>query len=201
MIFSGSHTGLDANTPVPSSAAMFCLRAGTRDLHEALEADPLVMRQFESRAGLARMLSSWYGFLLPFEADLIRSAPPFADFIRNRSKLHALRQDLAAHGISPSDVRLCEVLPQIDSCDQALGALYVLEGSTLGARVLAAQIEKQLGLHNGAGYSFFLGYGFRTGSMWHEFSDLANRFLAASACEAIAAARSTFSCLHRWLAA
>ena len=201
MIPIGSHAGVQANTEVPNAPAMSCLRAGTRDLHEALEADPRVMRQFETRAGLAKLLSSWYGFLLPFEVELIRNAVPFSDFIRSRSKLHALCQDLAVHGISPSRVRQCEDLPEVGSCQQVFGALYVLEGSTLGGRMLAGQIEKHLGLHDGVGYSFFLGYGIRTGSMWHEFSDMANRFLAASASEAISAARSTFSCLHRWLAA
>ena len=203
MIHTGSQAieNAGALTQAPYANAMLCLRSGTRDLHEALEADARVMRQFETRAGLAKLVCSWYGFLLPFEARLIRNAAPFADFIRSRSKLHALRQDLAVHGISHSGVPLCEALPSLDSCQHVFGALSVLEGSTLGSRVLAGQIEKRLGLHDGAGYSFFLGYGVRTGAMWHEFSDLANRFLAASACEAISAARSTFSCLHRWLAA
>ncbi len=49
-----------------------------------------------------------------------------------------------------------------------LGALYVLEGSTLGGRVLARQVEMVLKLTSGQGNAYFQGHGAATGALWKE---------------------------------
>lgn len=49
-----------------------------------------------------------------------------------------------------------------------LGALYVLEGSTLGGRYLAREVETVLKIEPGQGNTYFQGHGAATGGLWKE---------------------------------
>lgn len=51
----------------------------------------------------------------------------------------------------------------------ALGAAYVLEGSTLGATVLKKHFSDRFGLSETKGLRFFTGYGDQTGARWKAF--------------------------------
>ena len=51
-----------------------------------------------------------------------------------------------------------------------LGAFYVLEGSTLGGRFLARQVETAIGLTPGQGNAYFLGHGANTNFLWKEIT-------------------------------
>jgi heme oxygenase len=59
-------------------------------------------------------------------------------------------------------------IPDVSSTGHWLGALYVLEGSTLGGQVISRHLEKHFGWKDGRGYSFFLGHGAHTGERWRE---------------------------------
>src|SRR5208283_5357264 len=50
-----------------------------------------------------------------------------------------------------------------------LGALYVLEGSTLGGAQIARALKGRIGGETEEGRRFFLGHGDRHGAMWAEF--------------------------------
>ena len=50
-----------------------------------------------------------------------------------------------------------------------MGALYVVEGSTLGGIQLARALKAVVAADSGEGRSFFLGYGDRHGAMWRSF--------------------------------
>lgn len=62
-----------------------------------------------------------------------------------------------------------KALPEINNHFQALGALYVIEGSTLGGKIISKMIKKQLAFDNDNSLSFFNGYGDETNNMWHFF--------------------------------
>ena len=53
-----------------------------------------------------------------------------------------------------------------------LGALYVLEGSTLGGRLIARHAESALGLTPGLGDAYFRGHGDETGKLWRETTEI-----------------------------
>ena len=61
------------------------------------------------------------------------------------------------------------MLPAPRSAAQALGCLYVIEGSTLGGRELARRLDHLLPPGSDAGRRFLLGHGPRHGTMWREF--------------------------------
>ena len=76
----------------------------------------------------------------------------------------------------------------------------MLEGSTLGARIISRRIESHLKLSEGSGAAFFHAYGQATGRRWSEFRLFvtANVSLEQST-EVVNAAVETFACLFAWL--
>lgn len=76
---------------------------------------------------------------------------------------------------------------------QALGCLYVLEGSTLGARYISRRLESRLLITEACGGAFFHAYGDSAAERWRAF----RRFVHASIDrsneeEAVHAARDAF---------
>ena len=82
---------------------------------------------------------------------------------------------------------------------EAFGCLYVLEGSTLGGRVISRHVQSRLG--SDVPRAFLDAYGSRTGERWQAFrAALAgaprNRDVDA---RIIAGARATFEAFTAWL--
>ena len=94
----------------------------------------------------------------------------------------------------------CDDVPVIDSLAAALGCMYVLEGSSLGGRIITRHVRAKLGITEETGGRFFHGYGEQTGEMWRAFR------ASVSACPVTLAARetmveaaiATFRLLRRW---
>jgi heme oxygenase len=140
------------------------------------------------------LLMRLYGFHLPFEAAV--------DVAHERSTW--LRADLAAvtmGGCVCETIPQCNALAGFDTPARQLGALYVVEGSTLGGRHLARNLDPLLGSRVTAGRRFFLGRGSGTAAGWNVF--LARLTAAGStpaACdEIVEAAVVTFSVFEEWL--
>ena len=130
------------------------LRAVTRPAHDRLEgALGLLDAQLgltEYKHALERFYGFWRGWQ-PHVASLLQD-----DALMNpRRRLHLLAADLAALGSLASDIEALPVCPHptLSGAAEALGSLYVMEGSTLGGR----------------GCSYFVGYGAETGLMWRSF--------------------------------
>lgn len=174
------------------------LRAATHSGHVALESDIRISSLFRTVQGLANLLGRWYGFLVPFEAAVAR-VPGLHEIMGNRGRLSLLASDLRWHGVNASRLELNQS-PEYQDAPSALGALYVIEGSTLGGRLLATRIEQELGLRAGCGYSFLRGYGEENGRMWRELSVHVNRLTEDESERAALTAQETFSRIHCWLA-
>lgn len=65
-------------------------------------------------------------------------------------------------------------LPVINTVGQLVGALYVIEGSTLGGQLISRSLNQHLGLTLNTGARFFYGYGEQTALMWQSFIDFAD---------------------------
>ncbi|MBK5344484.1 biliverdin-producing heme oxygenase [Pseudomonas sp. TH49] len=181
------------------------LRAGTAELHIALEkrlpffSDSLDANAFE------RLMQAYYGFYLPLESALLDSGSIPVDFdLAPRLKAQTLLNDLQALGLTAETIArlpLCQSLPVIDSSATCLGVLYVLEGATLGGQILRREIASRLRLNADNGAAFLDIYGAATGRRWRDFIEyLGSRSLDAGEREAVvAAAQTTFSCFERWL--
>ncbi|EZP30134.1 biliverdin-producing heme oxygenase [Pseudomonas sp. RIT288] len=181
------------------------LRAGTAELHIALEKRlPFFSDTLDSNAFL-RLMQAYYGFYRPLESALRDSGAIPIDFdLAPRLKAQTLLSDLRALGLSVEAIArlpLCQALPVIDSSAACLGVMYVLEGATLGGQILRREIASRLSLGADNGAAFLDVYGAATGRRWRDFIEyLGSRPLDASEREAVVvAARTTFSCFERWL--
>ena len=126
----GQGTTVVAALPLSSAAvvtsAMGQLKAATTVHHERLERRVDIERHLRSRAAYRALLERFYGFHRPVEAVLAPFAGPFTP----RHPL--LAQDIAALGGDVANLPMATRLPEVHSVRDALGVLYVLEGSALG---------------------------------------------------------------------
>jgi heme oxygenase len=171
------------------------LRRETAPLHARLDEQIGAAGWLASQDGYTRLLARFLGYYAPLE-PVLRDAVARFDLpldMEARRKGHLLVRDLLMLGLSPNDVRalpLAPTLPPVESREAALGCLYVLEGATLGGRVIARHAQRTLGLDVETGAAFFSGYGSDVGAYWQRFCSLladalrspdAERTIAASA--------------------
>lgn len=85
-----------------------------------------------------------------------------------RSKIKALKTDLNNLNIKTET----EIPAQnLENEAEAFGALYVMEGSTLGGNVIAKQLKRNPEFEN-VEFNYFGVYGENTGPFWQEFKSI-----------------------------
>lgn len=93
-----------------------------------------------------------------------------------REKLAALEKDMRGAGINVSEDHQVPVkVPGFTSELEALGALYVLEGATLGGQVINNRLKKNEAFA-ALPLAYYNIYAQRTGSMWKQFLDIINQY-------------------------
>jgi heme oxygenase len=116
-------------------------------------------------------------------------------------RLPAILQDLARLGVDDQASR--SVGPRPFGTSAAVGGIYVLEGSTLGGRVIARHLRRCLGA--GLGSTSFLDFhGERASEVWKGFTSGLDRLTAPGrldADEAVAGAVTAFHCVLETLRA
>lgn len=180
------------------------IRKETLCLHTALENDLPVMRPEFQLYGYRRLLARFYGFYTPAETSLcgvtnLQSA--LTDWPKRR-KIEWLVKDLSALGFTGqqvADLPLCSHLPALPGTAEALGCLYVLEGSTLGGQIIGRHLRATLQLEPDNGASFFASYGKQTGLMWKAFQGALLSIAPEAHDRTVYAAIQTFECMHEWL--
>ena len=153
--------------------------------------------------GYAWSLRAMHRFFLAWEAPLFDALAGADDrlTLAERGKVSLLSADLAALRLSPLVAPCLMPGDVVASPAIALGAMYVLEGSTLGGRVIERHCAGPLGVSPAHGGAFYHGYGARTGALWQAFGvvleshDTDERQRAAM----LHGARSCFGALHRFL--
>jgi heme oxygenase len=113
---------------------------------------------------LRRLHRAW----VPLEAHLTACCPPDDRTLwQGRERAHRLAADLASLGIVPPPSFVpAAPLPDVRNRSAWLGAVYVVEGSTLGGQVISRHLHQHFGWAEGFGHTFFLGYQERTGERW-----------------------------------
>ena len=187
-------------TPPAPAPLLARLRTETRPYHDAVEQNEFnqaLAAGAPSEAATARFLAKMYGFLVPYEEALLVHAPALGPAweLPGRQRAHLILEDL--HAV-PGQLPLCPAMPPLATVPQLLGALYVLEGSTLGGQVLARQLAKA-GSHQ---VRYFTGYGALTGPRWKALCQLLGEAApdAATEDEIVQSAIHTFQHLATWLA-
>ena len=150
------------------------LRASTANCHRQLELNNLSQALLSSDVNetiYCNYLSNLYKFIYGFEQFVY---PVLSDFFLNineRKKAFLIETDLKEYHHSSKNINTIsedffnETYPDFYT---AAGALYVLEGSTLGGQIIVKHLHKTLPTgFNGSAY--FSAYKQKTGSMWKAF--------------------------------
>jgi heme oxygenase len=188
--------------PLPVPPIHSDLRAATSHLHRRLDAR--LPFSTTDVAVYRRMMQAYYGFYLAFE-DLLAATASVIPGLgwAGRLKTSALTQDLMALGLTAARIDAlprCLYLPVIETQAQALGALYVVEGATLGGQVLRGIIKKKLHIDSASGGKFMDVYGAETRTLWQGFiACLSVLQEPKDIAQAVAVAQQTFICFEQWL--
>ena len=172
---------------------MKLLQRETLDLHREVEALMPVMNEALTRRDYLEVLRRLQAVVAPLEAQL--DALPLPDELAwpERRKAHLLALDLAVMGEGPSNQQAPLSVPELTTLAQAFGALYVLEGATLGGQLISRHLGRALGLTPQQGGAYFSGYGPQTGARWRSFGAVLEASVPAEdAAEVVAGARRTF---------
>lgn len=171
------------------------LKEETKQAHQSLE--KIIVQRIKairSPEEYKKLLQFFYSYFQPVEQliDPFLNTDIVPDFTERR-KASAILQDIRAIGGSESKQANSNYLPSIQNTADALGALYVLEGSTLGGAFIAKMLYQQAAVPDEQ-LHFFKGYGEKGMVMWKDFVTAINHFVEKNGKEAevINAAKDTF---------
>ncbi|WP_448620702.1 biliverdin-producing heme oxygenase [Geodermatophilus sp. URMC 65] len=189
-----------------SADVLTALRTATAGEHEQVETTLGLMDARLGRDRLVAVLGRLHSFWTAAEAGLDAWAgrwPADAETVAwsRRRRAHLFADDLRALGAEPDPAPRPD-LPAVEDTDQALGRLYVLEGSTLGGTVISRHLATLPTLGPDVRLGAFSPYGAETGAMWHAFRRVTRDRVAAGgdAGRVIGAAQATFTALAGWCA-
>lgn len=183
------------------------LREATAAIHRRVETqldllDPeLTLERYRS------ILEAFFGYYAPLEralASASATASPRGFALAARTP--RIERDLVTLGISRQQVAAlprCMTLPPLNGAADVAGCLYVVEGASLGGRVISRALRRRLVLHADNGASFFAGEGDATAARWRAVLAWIEEVAAAAHCgnAIVATACNTFETLSRWFQA
>lgn len=153
----------------------------TAPFHEELETTPIAIRLASGTIGRDE-----YGLYLERIAVLHHTLEPLFSTMNEwkkygidpiqRSRLHLLDNDLSALGKVIPNKRNIKQLDIPLNFATAVGMMYVLEGSTMGGRILTQKLSYIVGSNGIPCTSYFRAYGDDTMKMWAEFCQFLDQF-------------------------
>lgn len=174
------------------------LRAATAEAHAALERDLDWQERVATLPGYRVLLARLRGFHAAYEPAIAEGLAD-APFFEPRRRLDALDADLSALGLDAAARAALPVpaAPAFAGEGAAMGALYVLEGSTLGGIVIGRHVG---GLHGEAApLAYYAGRGREAGPLWRTFRERLDGLDPAQETAAFAAGVATFEAMREWL--
>jgi heme oxygenase (biliverdin-IX-beta and delta-forming) len=162
---------------MPAPALLQALRAHTAHDHAALEAEADVMARLDGGGRQTKLVAAFWRMHEAAERALAPWLAAVGDLnLVERRRSDRIERDLRALGGEPP---LPVAPPQLRSCGEALGLLYVVEGSSLGGRTILRDLRSQnKSLH---GLSFFDPYGDSVGDRWRDLIAVMEREVSTGA--------------------
>jgi len=189
-------TGGSAPPGKPDATSLgLVLRTATRSAHHVIDHHPLLaplVRPDLSLEHYGRVLRTFLWVYTPLQDALTRRIEQIGHGFELADRVGWLQEDFASLGLGGELPPDPWQVPAMDSTEKLVGALYVVEGSTLGGQVIARQISASLGLTAQHGARFFNGWGEQTETRWSSFWRYADEICRAADHPAAAVAAVTF---------
>lgn len=180
------------------------LRNATSQSHTNLEALPIsasIMNPKVTNSEYALYLNLMHDVVKDAEENIFPQLNEIVADLTDRNKNHLLEQDLNFLGYSKESTNTKPLSESLQNPSKAfaLGIFYVIEGSSLGGRVILKNINAALGHDIEKGASYFGGYGGQTGSHWKNFLGMLTQYEKDNntADEIIAGADYAFNAISR----
>ncbi|MBS9478321.1 biliverdin-producing heme oxygenase [Ancylobacter radicis] len=141
-------------------------KAATTAAHEMVDTTVMGAKPFASRENYERFLR--FQYRLHRHVEPLYAAPELQDLLpglADRSRLDPLEQDFADLGLTLPEAGFGPVLPKAE----ALGWLYVVEGSNMGAAFLAKDAAR-IGFSSAFGARHLAGHADGRGLHWRRFT-------------------------------
>jgi heme oxygenase len=186
---------------------MTLLKDNTANAHKQLEKSSCFKRLFASdytTSEYARLLTYFYSFYNAIEPILFNDLSPVDHaHLQHRAKTHLLYQDLTAFNINVDKLPVCDVLPSLTTFAKKMGTLYVLEGSSLGGRVIGEHLKKHFSADAVLPLKFYTSYGADLHLEWQKFAlfmgQCFNHQNDQIINEVVDSANATFIALQQWM--
>ena len=175
----------------------------TRVAHDAIEAAVEIERHLVDVEAYRALLVRFHGFHRGFEeARDLAGAGLDPALVPHASRADLIEQDLRALGMTGgAQASLPLVRLVYTDRPSLLGAIYVVEGSSLGGVLIARMAADRLGLGPDTGTAFFTGDGRDTTRRWRAVvAALDGSADPATLAVSVQSARATFAAMQDWLA-
>jgi len=182
------------------------LRLHTSIAHRSVERALNLPQSIGDFQDYRRWLTRFFGIYFPLETRLGTFSEwdewdiPF-DRCRHTA---SLSKDLATLNVSTEYVEFasCREIPALSNFGEALGSLYVIEGSKLGGRFILNDLSARLGPRIEGATSFFEGHGAQMGRVWNSFIGSLDKFFYREPNQfstVCSGALATFTALEAWM--
>jgi heme oxygenase len=164
---------MDTTVKIPTFLGK--LRVATSQSHTNLEALPVsvsIMNPNVSNEEYALYLTLMHDIVKDAEENIFPVAKAVLPELDVHPKAHFIEADLNTLGaVKKTSYSPLSSKIDVDTISPAfaLGVMYVIEGSSLGGRVILKNITGALNHTAESGASYFAGYGGQTGSHWKSF--------------------------------
>ena len=183
------------------------LRERTAPLHGQIEALLRLPGAIRTCPDYKDWLGRFLGLYDPLECSLATFSGWDSLGLSMLSRNHTccLVDDLVALGTDPRELPRASpaVLPDLPTFAHALGALYVIEGATLGGRLILRDLEPRIGASIAGATRFFGGRGEAVGPMWQSFRVALEEFESFQprlCADVVVGAERTFRAMLVWFA-
>ncbi|WP_066440318.1 biliverdin-producing heme oxygenase [Chryseobacterium sp. CCH4-E10] len=148
------------------------LKQNTASYHDAAEKlfnSAKIFNKTFTLEDYKKIIHTNYLMLLHSEDKIFEELKDYSEKLKlsDRKKLPLIEKDLKSLLLEKS---VADHELELISQHEALGAMYVIEGSTLGGNVIAKQLSKTEGF-DGITFNFFGCYHENTGAMWKNFKE------------------------------
>ena len=182
------------------------LKLNSRTDHDSIESKVDLVKLASHPDQYIKLIKSFLGYYSSIENTFLKFEEEFSQLginLKDRLKKNLLIADIKHFGVTEEDIKKLPIatdVPAMSNIHEAMGVLYVLEGSTMGGQIIFKQLIKSNIIGpDSAGGNFFKPYGAATMPMWLSFKDSLNKLSNDKNELVLKKARETFNTMEAWL--